>query len=512
MGEYCFYLRKSRVDIEAERAGEDTLARHEEILNLTANRLNIAVSKVYREVVSGETIAARPIMQQLLTDVENGLWSGVFVVEIERLARGDTLDQGIVAQVFKYSNTQIITPSKTYSPWRDEDEEYFEFNLFMSRREYKKINQRMNAGRVSSARQGMYVGSRLPFGYNKEKLKGKGYKLVINEEQADTVKQIYKWRADNQLSYEKIAKKLNELNIKPFYAEKWTQVMVRSVLSNDVYIGKIHWNKRKTIKTIKNGHVIASRPLNYSNDCIVADGMHEPIIDMKTWEKVQSMRSIKRVPQTTIQNPLAGIMVCGKCGQKMQRKVCRYKDKVTIMLFCVNHECDNIGANLELVEQKLLESLEIYLKNYKIDFENRTRKDNQEIVLTQKSIDSIVREVEKEKKKLEIICENLESGVYTASIFKERSKKITANIAELEKKLAQQREALEQARNLILKAGEIIPKIETVMEVYKSTNDIEEKNLLLKSILEKVEYLKFKRVRRLNIANFELKLFPRIPP
>jgi site-specific DNA recombinase len=37
-------------------------------------------------------------MQQLLSEVEQGKWKGVFVVEVERLARGDTIDQGIVAQ------------------------------------------------------------------------------------------------------------------------------------------------------------------------------------------------------------------------------------------------------------------------------------------------------------------------------------------------------------------------------------------------------------------------------
>ena len=66
--------------------------------------------------MSGETIAARPVMQQLLIEIEQNVWSGVLVMEIERLARGDTIDQGIVAQAFKYSNTKIITPLKTYDP------------------------------------------------------------------------------------------------------------------------------------------------------------------------------------------------------------------------------------------------------------------------------------------------------------------------------------------------------------------------------------------------------------
>lgn len=101
------------------------------------------MTHIYEEVVSGDTIAARPQMQQLLADVDEGLWEGVLVMEVERLARGDTIDQGIVAQAFKVTDTKIITPLKSYDPNNEFDEEYFEFGLFMARREYKVINRRL---------------------------------------------------------------------------------------------------------------------------------------------------------------------------------------------------------------------------------------------------------------------------------------------------------------------------------------------------------------------------------
>lgn len=161
---YCCYLRKSRKDMEAEAHGQgETLARHEKRLRDYADSVGIKISKFYREVVSGETISARPVMQQLLTDVENGMWTGVLVVEVERLARGNTLDQGIVSNAFQYSNTKIITPLKTYDPNNDYDEEYFEFGLFMSRREYKKINQRLHEGILSSVNEGKHVGASAPY-------------------------------------------------------------------------------------------------------------------------------------------------------------------------------------------------------------------------------------------------------------------------------------------------------------------------------------------------------------
>ena len=94
----CIYLRKSRADREAEARGEgETLARHERILLDLAKKRSYNVGAIYKEIVSGETISARPVMQQVLREVESGMWDGVLVVEVERLARGDTIDQCVVA-------------------------------------------------------------------------------------------------------------------------------------------------------------------------------------------------------------------------------------------------------------------------------------------------------------------------------------------------------------------------------------------------------------------------------
>ena len=87
MEQYAMYLRKSRADIELEAIGEmETLARHEKVLLDIAKKLKLPVTKIYKEIVSGETIEARPVVQQLIDEVERGLWTGVLVMEIERLA------------------------------------------------------------------------------------------------------------------------------------------------------------------------------------------------------------------------------------------------------------------------------------------------------------------------------------------------------------------------------------------------------------------------------------------
>lgn len=201
MDEYCLYLRKSRIDLEAEANGQgDTLARHRAALLKLAQKRGFNITGCYEEVRSGESIAARPEMQRLLNDVEDGRWAGVLVMEVERLARGNTTDQGIVADTFKYSDTKIVTPNKIYDPGDEFDEEYFEFGLFMSRREYKTINRRLQRGRRASLSEGKYIAGKATYGYERYKLSGeKGYSLRIIPEQAEIVRQIYNWYVNGEL-------------------------------------------------------------------------------------------------------------------------------------------------------------------------------------------------------------------------------------------------------------------------------------------------------------------------
>ena len=125
MEQYCIYLRKSRADIELEAKGEmETLSRHKKILLELGQTLKLPVTKIYEEIVSGETIESRPVVRRLLDEVGRGIWRGVLVMEIERLARGDTVDQGIVARMFKLGRAKIITPVKIYDPENEFDEEY----------------------------------------------------------------------------------------------------------------------------------------------------------------------------------------------------------------------------------------------------------------------------------------------------------------------------------------------------------------------------------------------------
>ncbi len=304
------YLRKSRADYEAEKRGEgETFSRHRKILSDFTSRNSIPVSDVYAEIVSGETISARPLMQRLLTEVEQGCWDGVIVMELERLARGDTIDQGIVAQTFKYSHTKIITPVKTYDPSDEFDEEYFEFGLFMSRREYKTINRRLQRGRLLAVTEGKYIAATAPFGYRRVRLlDNSGYTLAIDPGAAETVRFIFRLYTEEKPGIREVCKRLEARRMKNRSGTfNWSPSTVRDILSNPVYAGKIRWQWRKTIKEVKNGKLTTARSKN--PDCILCDGLHPAIVSWETFCKAQEVLALhaKRRPCASSPTALNGL-------------------------------------------------------------------------------------------------------------------------------------------------------------------------------------------------------------
>ena len=234
---YAMYLRKSRADLEAEALGEgETLARHKNILFKLAEKHDILPGQIviYQEVVSGDSISARPEMQRLLNDVYQRKYKGVLVVEVERLARGNTKDQGEVADAFQYSGTHIITPVKTYDPNNEFDQEYFEFGLFMSRREYKTIKRRMEAGRLESVAEGNYVGSIRPYGYDILRKNKKERILVEKPEESRYVKLMFNWFTHDRLSAGQIARKLTEMHVPTMTGNsEWNRATVKDILQKN---------------------------------------------------------------------------------------------------------------------------------------------------------------------------------------------------------------------------------------------------------------------------------------
>lgn len=516
--EYAMYLRKSRADSELEKLGEfETLERHETILKELSLSRKYPIGEIYKEVLSGESIAGRPEIQRLLVDIENGKWAGVLVMEIERLARGDTRDQATIAEVFKDSNTIIITPSKIYDPNDESDEEYFEFGLFMSRREYKTINRRLQRGRIQSVKEGKIIYSTAAYGYKKVKVKnGKGFTLDSVEEEADVVKMIY----DLYLSgcgATMIANKLNALGSKPRNSDKWTKSSIGDILKNPIYIGKVRWGYKKEKKMIVDGLQRKTRTKN-SGEYYLTDGLHKAIITDNDFAKAQKLRKENYNEPVKegykLQNPLAGLVVCKKCGTVMQRIGANRKSSYST-LHCKNTNCNNISAPVERVEFRLVESLKEWLIAYKTEITFNTENDNSKLKanISEASIKALKNEIETLNKQISSTHDLLEQGVYNIEKFASRNRELSERKIYAQTKL----DAILKKKAEILDETELfekrLPEMKNLLDKYFNIQSAEDRNRILKLLIERVEYLKDDpNIKgQLFNDNFTLTIYPVLP-
>ena len=422
------------------------------------------------------------------------------------------------------SGTHIVTPSKTYDPGNEFDEEYFEFSLFMSRREYKTIRRRMERGRLASVQEGKYVGSVSPYGYNRIKLPHeKGYSLEINPIEAEAVKLIFDWYANGiqnddgivvKVGTSIIAQRLNTLGYKPKKAEKWTPAAVENILRNHVYTGKIVWNQRKTIKNVKANVVTITRPRSEPD---IYEGLHQAIIPQDTFDAVQLRFASHEKPHymNTIRNPLAGLIVCGKCGHTIKCRPAGNREKGAEnyydTMMCTTQGCSTVSAPFGILEQRLLETLREWLTNYELSYPAELKNDNfaetKRIALmnNQKSLDEYIKQRDK-------IYTLYERGIYSDDVFEQRIENVKSSILMVEQEIAKIQKDIDQYNEFEQSKAVFIPKVERVLELYNTLEDPADKNALLKEVLEKVVYTKDKGGRYSGcVDKFQLILYPKLP-
>ena len=486
--QYAMYLRKSRKDKDLEDNGTDTLERHEKILRDLAAKMGVVIGEIYREVVSADSIEDRAEMQRLLKDVHNNKWKGVLVVELERLARGDTKDQGIVAEAFKYSETLIVTPMKTYDPNDEFDEEYFEFGLFMSRREYKTIKRRLNNGTKLSVLEGNFLGPVAPYGYDIVD-RGRRDRTLKPNEQAKVVQMMFRWYTVDKISFCEIAQKLSDMRIStPSGAHYWSVFSVQKMIKNEVYIGKVKYGKWKDVKEYdqSTGKLKTVVRQQKDEDIIIADGKHPAIIDMETWDAAVARHSLNtRVRKSMdLSNPLAGLLRCSECGMMMQYKVTHQTNKSYRQFrhrADISKKCNCQSA----VYEEVLSDLAFALKEYVADFQVKLEGTNKaEATQHLEMIEEMEKNLESLKARRKKVLIAYEDDVYTKEEFEERKADINADITMLSARI-------EEARNTTpveIDYSEKIVSFTQAIDALQSGATPKQINDFLKAILCDIRY------------------------
>ena len=492
MDVYAIYLRKSRADMEAEKLGEgETLARHKKILTELAARKGLYVGAIYQEIVSGETIAARPEIQKLIEECYAGKYRGIIIVEVTRLSRGNQGDAQTIIDCLKYSNRNngvlVVTPTKTYDvAHSQEDEEYMEFELFMSRREYKMIQKRMDRGRKQAVVEGNYMGSYRPYGYDILKTKT-SRTLIPNPEEAPIVKMIYEMAVDRNISAGKIARKLTSLGVPTYSGEaEWAKDTIKTILTNPTYIGKVRWNDRMQVKTMVNGELVTSRPRsNHTDHYMLYDGKHEALVDEEIFNAVSKrFHSDKTKSGLKLQNPLAGIFYCQKCGKMMHYQAYKHLKGNTSPRFVhpQSQLCNVKSVVSNDVYNALAHSLRLYIEDFEMKIDNLPDV-NENTILTQ--LETLQAELRKAEKKLAKLFDAWEDETISNNEFVQRKAVNTQKIENIQKQMDELEKSIPEKEDYQEKIMRLSDALDSLLD---TTLDADIRNSYLKQIIERIEF------------------------
>lgn len=487
----CIYLRKSRKDRDNPNESiEETLNRHKTTLLAYAQENELNIVEIKLEVESGESLAKRPKMIEMLDEIEDGKYDGVLVMDFDRLGRGDMLDQGIVISTLKRNDVKIITPDRIYDLDDDLDEEMVDFNAFFARKELKMINKRLKRGRMKSLEEGNYISGREPWGYFYDKGKKE---LIINEEEAAIFKDIVDMYINQGMGAEQITNHLNSSGIKSKMGKEWNKGTLMHMIKNPLYIGKVTWSK------------LTSNPKIY-------EGKHDAIIDQETYDKIMEVSKERYIPRVRnsykARNPLAGIIKCSNCCSTMSLRAASKKNQRynRDTLRCYKN-CGNMSTFVDVIEERLVNVVYQELKNIEKNFEykdnnKKPKKVNNTLLKNAK------KELDKTYEQKNSLYELLEQKIYDNKTFLERMDILTNRIEELNDSInkleEKNKELIEQSRpKYSLK--QIQEYINFIDSIYWES-DANNRNKFLKKVVDHADYTK----SEYGVELFRLEVFLKI--
>lgn len=486
---YLIYLRKSRQD-DPNESVEEVLRKHEMILqeySLKNFGFRIKEENIYREVVSGETIDDRPMIQELYKRLEEEDIKGVLVVEPQRLTRGDLLDCGITVRTFKYTDTLVITPNKSYNLNDKYDRKLFEMELSRGSDYLEYTKEILKRGREASVRRGNYIGSEPPYGYDKVKI-DKKWTLKPNEKEMPYVQLAFKMYLEG-VGTGTIATELDKLGAKPRISEHMSKTTIVQMLRNPIYIGKLKLNSRPLIKTIENGKIVKKR--KRIKDYELLDGCHEPIISQEVFDMVQEKikQQTKEKKDVELQFIYAGIMKCVDCHKAIRLLKCeKYKDRpyyrrTKDRIACTYKKyCGNMGHNFIEVHEAIISELKSYLEDFEVQVNTNNSKYNKS---HETLLKSLLDRLEDNQNKFDDICEYLENGVYTVDMFVKRRKALEDERDKIEKAIEKEKE--NQNKNINLENK--IVSLHKALDMLNDDNiSAKTKNEFLKSIIDVIYF------------------------
>lgn len=478
----CAYLRKSREDEERDRHGGDTLARHEQIVERMARENGHVLREKYREVVSGETISGRPEVKRMLADIAHNKWDAVYVVESSRLGRGGGSDQEKIINALKYTNTWLVSRYKVYNPQSPSDMRQLKSELRSSEDELESISQRLKLGKYESAREGRWQSTgRTPYGWKAVRINGL-WQLRPDENHKNMLR-IYDM-LEAGMGIVKISNVYNDEHIPTAHGGyHWTAAAVREVAKNPANCGYVRFGYHLNVKEFdpETFEVKKRRALN--PEPLIVKGLHFGTggIDKERFDRIMAkMTEESRKHQgLKLVNPLAGILVCGKCGYSMNiRKTKRghryYYHKVERLMTRPCEGCHS--ARFEMVMDVLSDALRKIMHDAEISMEVETEKREYE-----EHMAALERGMARAEEAKARAMQAYEAGVYSLEELRASKSEADATIEKLKQEIAKSKPPKS--------AQETITTVKRCIELLEDDSiEAQAKNDLLKTMIERIDY------------------------
>lgn len=513
------YIRLSREDGD-DRESESVENQRDIIDNYILEHEELIEAGEYVDDGYTGTNFNRPGFQQMLKDIEEEKIDCIITKDLSRFGR-DHIDTGYYLERFlPANNIRYIAIGDNVDTIKPDGLQFLTFKLSFNDYYAQDISNKIKSVKQRKIEKGEYQAGIPPYGYKKSaKIKNH---LIPDEYSSLIVKEIFDMYVNKGRSTIKIADELNKREIQPpaiylkipTYMKKhssnpngkyvWLRSQIGKILRNEVYLGSVVGRKFQKVS-----HKIAKVRCTKKEEHIVLENMHEPIIDIETWNKAQDkLNGYTKVRNRKYDHPLKGLVYCMECGNKATIRCREEKRKngtiwrATYFICSKRNNysglCDNkqISANLigETVNEKIREEIQkinFSEKQIKQIYEKAKKeaksKNNimqaklQELKQTLKNIENTIEEIYQDKINKIIQIEDFKT-IYEKKQ-KERNK-ILKEIKEAEKKLEE--------------INQKFPKI-NFKEIKQIANEfLEMENLnkiMLEKLIEKIEFDKEKNVK-----------------
>lgn len=317
----ALYLRLSREDDKKEDLSE-SIKNQQSFLLAYAQQNNLSIINIYIDDGYSGTNFDRPAFKEMLRDIESEKVNTVITKDMSRLGRDYITTGHYIERYFPEHKVRYIAVNDGIDTYMGTGSDIAPFKSVINDIYAKDISQKVRTALDDKKKNGKFIGSFAPYGYKKDD-KNKN-KLIIDEETARYVRMIFDMCLKgnmllgiaNKLSIQGIptpaqAKNLT-ISTKRFKGI-WNDVIIKRILTNPTYIGNLTQNRTKKIN-----YKIKKRIQLPQEEWISAKGTHEAIIDLQSFEAVQSILK-SRTYKSKKYSPclFTGLIYCADCNSPM---------------------------------------------------------------------------------------------------------------------------------------------------------------------------------------------------